>query len=300
MLTSDQKRGPWRGYYLTAYGIAVKHGFVGTEVDWLRSLTAYGIALDNGFEGSEEEWLLSLKGDPGEPVELRYNDESDTIEWKLRNEEEWQELMSLAAFRGDVVQQTLDKAKNYATAAESWAVGGTGTRDDEDTNNSRYWAQIARDSAGVGASVTDITIPTVGWKTNAIVSLHYPYYVDVLCDEAKSNRLPVVMISPADMDTAFKASICPTVESFDRYLRFRAKQIPEKAIGASASLFNAYKASEEHYVLPVADEVTLGGIKESDSVTVEPDGTAHATIPNEDIATREEVEKVLDKVFGKE
>lgn len=35
---------PWQGYYLTAYGIAVKHGFT----------------------GSEEEWLESLKGDKGD------------------------------------------------------------------------------------------------------------------------------------------------------------------------------------------------------------------------------------------
>ncbi|MFQ6937421.1 MAG: hypothetical protein ACLRSV_02700 [Oscillospiraceae bacterium] len=40
----------WRGYYITAYGIAVKHGFIGTE----------------------EEWLASLKGDGGEPVVIRY------------------------------------------------------------------------------------------------------------------------------------------------------------------------------------------------------------------------------------
>ena len=29
---------PWKGYYLTAYGIAVKHGFIGTEEEWLESL----------------------------------------------------------------------------------------------------------------------------------------------------------------------------------------------------------------------------------------------------------------------
>ena len=29
---------PWRGYYITAYGIAVKHGFKGTEEEWLESL----------------------------------------------------------------------------------------------------------------------------------------------------------------------------------------------------------------------------------------------------------------------
>ena len=36
--------GSWEGYYISAYGIAVK----------------------NGFEGTEEEWLESLKGTPGE------------------------------------------------------------------------------------------------------------------------------------------------------------------------------------------------------------------------------------------
>ena len=29
---------PWKGYYLTAYGLAVKHGFIGTEEEWLDSL----------------------------------------------------------------------------------------------------------------------------------------------------------------------------------------------------------------------------------------------------------------------
>ena len=29
---------PWRGYYLSAYGIAQKHGYAGTEAEWLASL----------------------------------------------------------------------------------------------------------------------------------------------------------------------------------------------------------------------------------------------------------------------
>ena len=30
--------GNWLGYYYSAYAIAVKHGFVGTEEEWLASL----------------------------------------------------------------------------------------------------------------------------------------------------------------------------------------------------------------------------------------------------------------------
>lgn len=85
----------------SAYEIAVKNGFVGTEIEWLESLkgadgkngvdgapgqdgidgkngadgqdgangsdgkSAYEIAVANGFTGTEFEWLVSLKGSDG-------------------------------------------------------------------------------------------------------------------------------------------------------------------------------------------------------------------------------------------
>ena len=79
----------------SAYEIAVEHGFVGTEADWLESLkgvdgkdgcdgrngadglpgrdgidgtdgkSAYIIAVEHGFTGTENEWLQSLKGADG-------------------------------------------------------------------------------------------------------------------------------------------------------------------------------------------------------------------------------------------
>lgn len=42
----------------------------------------------------------------------------------------------------------LDKAADNATLAKSWAVGGTGTRANEDTNNAKYYAQQAAGYAG--------------------------------------------------------------------------------------------------------------------------------------------------------
>lgn len=74
---------------ISAYDIAVKNGFIGTEQEWLENLkgekgdtgekgatgekgqpggpSAYDIAVENGFEGTEEEWLESLKGHDGAP-----------------------------------------------------------------------------------------------------------------------------------------------------------------------------------------------------------------------------------------
>ena len=64
----------------SAYQVAVKNGFTGTEQEWLDSLigsdgqdgqdgaigkSAYQSALDNGFVGTEAQWLASLKGEKG-------------------------------------------------------------------------------------------------------------------------------------------------------------------------------------------------------------------------------------------
>ena len=40
------------------------------------------------------------------------------------------------------------QAQNASTQAKSWAVGNTGTRDGEDTDNAKYYAEQARQAAG--------------------------------------------------------------------------------------------------------------------------------------------------------
>ena len=75
----------------SAYEIALEHGYVGTETEWLASLhgadgqngrngtngrngadgkSAYQVAVDNGYVGTESEWLASLKGEPGETPDM--------------------------------------------------------------------------------------------------------------------------------------------------------------------------------------------------------------------------------------
>ena len=88
---------PWRGYYISAYGIAVKHG----------------------YEGTEEEWLASLKGEQGERVQLQYDAQTEQLQYRYEGDEQWQELMDIAQLQGDVVSQTLTAARNAKTAAEA-------------------------------------------------------------------------------------------------------------------------------------------------------------------------------------
>ena len=54
---------------LSAYEIAKKNGFSGTEQEWLASLSAsksaYDLAVEQGFVGTLDEWLASLQGANG-------------------------------------------------------------------------------------------------------------------------------------------------------------------------------------------------------------------------------------------
>ena len=77
---------------ISAYGTAVKHGFNGSETEWLESLkgipgdpggkgdpgepgkngkSAYDIAVENGFSGTAAEWIDSLKGPKGDPGDFQ-------------------------------------------------------------------------------------------------------------------------------------------------------------------------------------------------------------------------------------
>lgn len=83
----------WRGYYLTAYGIAVKHGFVGTEAEWLAS-------------------LKGEQGDKGEPALMRYDPDCGYIQWQSRGEDTWQDLIEVGA----IVEAAAAEAARKATA----------------------------------------------------------------------------------------------------------------------------------------------------------------------------------------
>lgn len=110
-------------YYLSAYGIAVKHGYTGTETEWLASLQghdAYTEAVAAGYQGTEEEFYA--------------------------------ELADAAAAKA--------AAEASAEDAEAYAVGtrdGTdvGSSDPAYHNNAKYYAQQAATSAtNAGNSAT--------------------------------------------------------------------------------------------------------------------------------------------------
>lgn len=56
-------------------------------------------------------------------------------------------------------QAAATSAEQYYTASRSWAVGGTASRDGEDTDNSMYYSQIAKQEADRAESYSELTFP---------------------------------------------------------------------------------------------------------------------------------------------
>ncbi len=84
------------GYYLTAYGIAVKHGFRGSEAEWLEHLAAGRL-------------------------ELRYRE--GLLQWKNSKEPDWHTLEEFSLFQGelDAKAQAAAEAAFRAQAASAEA-----------------------------------------------------------------------------------------------------------------------------------------------------------------------------------
>ena len=71
------------------------------------------------------------------------------------------EASIMAAIRNytQSAQIAADSAATHDEGAQSWAVGGTGSREDEDIDNSKYYCEKAQEYADNAASYADILMP---------------------------------------------------------------------------------------------------------------------------------------------
>ena len=109
----------FRGYYLTAYGLAVKHGFTGSEEEWLESLKAAG-------------------------VEMRHNEETQHLEWKNKEDTEWHPLLDISSIADAVkaarsaeqsakaASESLERITEEKSAAEALVYNATGKAEEAD------------------------------------------------------------------------------------------------------------------------------------------------------------------------
>lgn len=90
-----------------------------TEIINLGEVSAYALAVKYGYEGTEEEWVRAQQ---------RFHDESSKYATDAKN-------------AAESAQESEELSEQAQLEAESWAHGGTGIREGEDTDSSKYWCQ---------------------------------------------------------------------------------------------------------------------------------------------------------------
>ena len=157
------------------------------------------------------------------------------------------------------------------------------------------------DDSGIGTSIHDLTIPTDGWTADADTGGQYALMCDIPVERCTDRLTPNLTIPPAGMPTAMEADMAPYVRAMADAVRVYANHSPAVPIAAALALTGMmpYIRIIEHPEggLPPATADTVGGVKGSDSLVIDPDGTAHAVFAPESFASDEEVTDMLNEVL---
>mgnify|MGYP003190965418 FL=1 len=110
----------------------------------------------------------------------------------------------------------------------------SGKSDIDHTHDERYYTETEMDEKLTGKADVVVphmfTIPITNWKTDSTIP-GFSNYVDIACSGMTANDIVNVNVAPISTSVAAKAQFTNT-ESFDGYLRLRAKNIPSAAITA--------------------------------------------------------------------
>ncbi len=101
--------------------------------------------LHEGEDDGETKYQIKIPvEDKGIPIDQETPEEKTAVQQAI---EALNDESGRAEAAAEAAEQHRDDAEDAATLAESWAVGGTGTRTNEDQDNSRFWAQVAQQGA---------------------------------------------------------------------------------------------------------------------------------------------------------
>lgn len=161
--------------------------------------------------------------------------------------------------------------------------------------------QYLTENGGVRSS--PLTIPADGWTETG--EEPYKYTLDVSQEDAKATHIPIVSLHRDSLAVAEAAGMCSSAETVDGAVRFWARKIPTADLSATLALLTpgtgelGAAGGGSAYVLPVASADTLGGVKIGKGISITEDGTISVSggIGEDDVATAEEMEAMLDRVF---
>jgi len=172
-------------------------------------------------------------------------------------------------------------------------------------------AQIAEDAASHGSAsvlTVGIFVPIDGWEASTVGD--YPYFVDITNETITQDMTPQLIFSAEHAKAAQNVGIGEACETLEGKLRIYAMEIPAAAIPATLCLFGV-SGGIAPTGLPIATKTRAGIVKVGENIDVTSDGTISVPALSDadgngipDVidgasATDEEVDEMLDEVYGK-
>ena len=152
MESFNEKLETFREWYVAHYDpaeTASRSYSGGTSADafGFAYLTAYGLAVKHGYSGTEEEWLHSLEGQPGAAgaaARMRFDAERGVIQWGVG--EQWYDLFTIEELKDPVVEAMMAEVRALAEAAADSAAAARG--------HARTAAKAAEDALALAGQVS--------------------------------------------------------------------------------------------------------------------------------------------------
>ena len=196
----------------SAYAIAVKYGYVGTEEDWIKSVEAARKSAETSAANAKRE----------------ADGASASAGIATAKAGESAASADASASSASAAATSEANAKKYSEEA-----GAKANTDKALTiENAPADAKATGDAlAGKADFVVphDLSIPITGWQTDTEVA-EYPHYIDITAD-VTSTTVVSVSIDPASADVAGKAMLV-NPETRTGAIRIRAHNIPTAEISA--------------------------------------------------------------------
>lgn len=203
----------------SAYAIAVKYGYVGTEEDWIKSVEAARKSAETSAANAKREAdgasISAATATKQAGIATTKADESTAS-------------ADASASSASAAATSEANAKKYSEEAGAKA----NTDKTLSIENAPADAKATGDAlAGKADSVDphDLFIPITGWQTDTEVA-EYPHYIDITAD-VTSTTVVSVSIDPASADVAGKAMLV-NPETRTGAIRIRAHNVPTAEISA--------------------------------------------------------------------